>query len=127
MGKTTLVEVDLKITERIVSALESHGVPVAAALWVNFQEYEDWRLVLAAKKLDKLDPRDAYLTVNQITKDAGITVWESPTIHLMKTTDPFIRAIRKVYGKAPKVVGMRLGGRMWADRYIEDGFAYKVA
>jgi hypothetical protein len=127
MGKTTLVEVDLKIAERIVSALESHGVPVAAALWVNFQEYENWRLVIAAKKLDKLDPSDAYLTVNRITKDAGITVWESPTIHLMKTTDPFIRAIRKVYGKAPEVVGMRLGGRMWADRYIEDGFAYKVA
>lgn len=127
MGKTTLVEVDLKITERIVSALESHDVPVAAALWVNFPEYDDWRLVLAAKKLDKLDPREAYLTVNRITDEAGISVWESPTLHLMKTTDPFIRAIRKSLGKVGSVVGMRLGGRMWADRYIEDGFTYKVA
>lgn len=127
MGKATLVEVDLNITERIVSALESHNVPVAAAVWVNFPEYEDWRLVIAAKKLDKLDPGDAYLTVNRITKDAGITVWESPTLHLMKTTDSFIRAIRKGYGKAPKVVGMRLGGQTFGDRFIEDAYAYKIA
>lgn len=127
MGKATLVEVDLNITERIVSALESHGVLVTAAVWVNFPEYESWRLVIAAKKLDKLDPSDAYLTVNRITKDAGITVWESPTIHLMKTTDPFIRGVRKTYGKAPKVVGMRLGGRTLGDRFIEDAYAYKIA
>ncbi len=127
MDKTILVDVDLKKSERIVSALEAHGIPVAAALWVHFPEYEDWRLVLASKELDKLDLRDAYLKVNRIAKDAGITVWESPTIHLMKTTDPFIRALRKVFGKAASVTGMRLGGQTWGDRFIEDAYAYKIA
>ncbi|ACO33195.1 MULTISPECIES: hypothetical protein [Acidobacterium] len=127
MGKATLVEVDLKKSERIVSALEGQGVSVAAALWVVFPEYEDWRFVLASKELDNLDLRDAYLKINRITEEAGITVWESPTIHLMKTTDPFIRALRKLFGKTASVAGMRLGGQTWGDRFIEDAYAYKIA
>jgi len=125
MGKATLVEVDLKKSERIVSALEGQGV--SAALWVVFPEYEDWRFVLASKELDNLDLRDAYLKINRITEEAGITVWESPTIHLMKTTDPFIRALRKLFGKTASVAGMRLGGQTWGDRFIEDAYAYKIA
>lgn len=127
MDKTILVNVDLDKSARIVSALESHGIPVAAALWVHFTEYEDWRLVLASKELDKLELRDAYLKINRVMKDAGITVWESPTIYLMKTTDPFIRALRKVFGKAASVAGMRLGGQTWGNRFVEDAYAYKIA
>ncbi|HCT60539.1 MAG TPA: hypothetical protein DGA22_06640 [Acidobacterium sp.] len=100
---------------------------MAAALWVVFPEYEDWRFVLASKELDNLDLRDAYLKINRITEEAGITVWESPTIHLMKTTDPFIRALRKLFGKTASVAGMRLGGQTWGDRFIEDAYAYKIA
>lgn len=127
MDKTVLVDLDMKKSERVVSALEAHGIPVAAALWVHFPEYEDWRLVLASKKLDKLSLRDAYLQINQITEQAGITVWESPAIHLMKTTDPFIRALRKVFGKTASVAGMHLGGQTWGDRFIDDAYAYKIA
>jgi hypothetical protein len=127
VDNTTLVEIDLKKSARIVAALESHDIRVVAALWVRFPEYEDWRLVLAAKELDKLELRDAYLRVNRVMKDAGITVWETPTIHLMKTTDPFIRALRKIFGKAASVAGMRLGGQTWGDRFIEDAYAYKIA
>ena len=127
MDKATLVEVDLKMSERIVSALENHGIRVAAALWVHFPEYEDWRLVLASRDLDTLNLGDAYLKVNRITKEAGITVWESPTLFMMKTTDPFIRALRKVFGKTASVLGMRLGGQVWGDRFVEDAYAYKIA
>jgi hypothetical protein len=127
MDNATLVEVDLKKSERIVTALEDHGVPVAVAVWVHFPEYEDWRLVLASKKLDTLDLKDAYLKVNRIARESGITVWESPAIHIMKTTDPFIRALRKVSGNAKSVAGMRLGGQTWGGRFIDDAYAYKIA
>jgi hypothetical protein len=127
MDKATLVEVDLKMSERIVSALESHGIRVAAALWVHFSEYEDWRLVLASRDLDTLNLGDAYLKVNRIMKEAGITVWESPTLFIMKATEPFIRALRKVFGKTASVQGMRLGGQVWGDRFVEDAYACKIA
>jgi len=127
MDKAALVEVDLGKSERIVTALEKAGVPVTLAMWVHFSEYGDWRFVLASKKLDALTLGDAYLKVNAILTEAGMTAWEVPTIFIMKTTEPFIRALRKVFGKAASVVGMRLGGQMWGDRYVDDAYAYKIA
>lgn len=127
MGKEALVEVEFKRSEKIVSALEKAGVRVSVAMWVQFPEYEDWRFVLASKDLDVLDLGDAYLKVNRVLKDAGITVWQTPLIFLMKTTDPFIRALRKVFGKAADVRGMRLGGQRWGDRFVDDAYAYKIA
>jgi hypothetical protein len=127
MGETALVEVDLGKSERIVSALEKAGVHVAVAMWVRFPEYEDWRFVLASKSLDTLSLGDAYLKVNSLLAKAGMTVWEIPTIFIMKTTDPFVRALRKVFGKAGSVIGMRLGAQIWGDRYIDDAYAYKIA
>jgi hypothetical protein len=127
MGKTALVEIDFRKSERIVFALEKAGVRVSVAVWVQFPEYEDWRFVLASKDLDELDLGDAYLKVNRILKDAGMSVWETPLIFIMETTDSFIRALRKVFGKAADVAGMRLGGQRWGDRNIDDAYAYKIA
>ncbi len=127
MDKATLVDFDLKKGERIVTALEEDGLPLALALWVHFPEYEDWRFVVASRKLDTLSPGDAYLRVIRSLDRAGFTVRESPALLVMKTTDPFVRALRKVFGKAPSVVGMRLGGQRWGDRVIDDAYAYKIA
>jgi hypothetical protein len=97
------------------------------AIWVHFPEYEDWRFVLASKDLDTLSLGDAYLRVNRILTKAELAVWDIPPIFIMKTTDSFIRALRKVFGKAASVTGMRLGGQVWGDRFVEDAYAYKIA
>jgi len=127
MDKAALVEIDLGKSERIVTALEKAGIHVALAMWVHFSEYGDWRFVLASKKLDVLTLGDAYLKVNRILTESGMTVWEVPTIFIMKTTDPFVRALRKVFGKAASVVGMHLGGQIWGDRHVDEAYAYKIA
>jgi hypothetical protein len=127
MDKATLVEADLKKSERIVSTLETAGIHVAVAIWVHFPEYEDWRFVLAAKNLDSLTLGEAYSKVNGALTNAGLSVWEIPTIFIMRTTDPFVRALRKVFGKTESVAGMRLGGQTWGDRFVDDAYAYKIA
>lgn len=127
MDKAALVEVDLKKSERIVSLLEAAGIRVAVAMWVQFPEYEDWRFALASKDLDPLTLGEAYSKVNGALIEAGLSVWEIPTIFVMKTTDPFIRALRKTFGKTESVIGMRLGRQTWGDRFIDDAYAYKIA
>lgn len=127
MDKGSMVDLDLKTGEKVVVALEANGVPLAAALWVHFPEYEDWRFVIASKGLDPLGQSEAYLRVNRILDQAGVTVRESPSIVIMKTTDPFVRALRKTFGKAKSVAGMRLGGQAWGDRIVEEAYAYKIA
>ncbi len=127
MAEKVLVDADLGKSEKIVSALEEAGIPIALALWVVFPEYDDWRLALASRSLDSLSLGDAYLKVNRVLKEAGITVWEMPTIFIMKTTDPFVRALRKGFGKAKSVTGMRLGGQSWGGRFVEEAYAQKIA
>ena len=127
MGETALVEIDFKKSERMVAAFELAEVRVTVAMWVRFPEYMDWRFVLASKDLDSLDLGDAYLKVNRSLKEAGISAWQTPPIIIMKTTDPFIRALRKVFRRAGDVAGMRLGGQTWGDRFVDDAYAYKIA
>jgi len=127
MAEKALVEADLGKSEKIVAALEAADIRVAVALWAVLPEYGDWRLVLASRDLDGLSLGDAYLKVDGALRDSGLTVWETPTIFIMKTTDPFVKALRRVYGKARSLIGMRLGGQTWGDRYVEDAFAYKIA
>lgn len=127
MGKALLVENDFRIGDRLVKALEAGGMPVALALWAQFPEYEDWRFVVAAKALDPFSLSDAYLRINQALDQGGITVWEKPLVHVMKTTDPFVRAVRRGLRKMKGVEGMRLGSQMWGDRYVEEAYAQKIA
>ncbi|QNI32453.1 hypothetical protein H7849_26380 [Alloacidobacterium dinghuense] len=127
MDKAALVTMDLQKSEKIVRALEGKGFRVAAAIWAHFPEYEDWRFVIASKDLDLLSLSDAYLKVNKALTDAGVSVRETPPIFIMRTTSPFIRALRRVFGKAEDVTGMRLGGQIWGDRFLEDAYAYKIA
>lgn len=127
MDKAALVELDFQKSAQIVSALEEAGVRVAVAMWVQFPEYEDWRFVLSSRALDDLDLGDAYLKVNAILKQAGMSAWQLPLIFIMKTTDPFIRSLRRVFGKTSDVVGMRLGSQRWGDRFVDDAYACKIA
>jgi hypothetical protein len=42
-------------------------------------------------------------------------------------TDPFIRALRRLFGKTKSVEGMRLGGQMIGDRFVEDAYVYRIS
>jgi len=127
MGNAALVAPELRQHEALITALENSGIRIAIAMWAHLPEYESWRFVLASKDLDKFDLRDAYLKIREAFDNAGITVWETPTLHIMKTTDPFIRAMRKTFKNLPTHSGIRVGGYTWAGRYIDDGYAYKIA
>lgn len=127
MGGTTLVNIDLMKSEAVVAVLEKAQIHINAALWAHFPEYEDWRLVLASKDLDSLSQGEAYLKIYTHLSNAGVAAWNTPTMLVMKTTDPFVKALKKSLGKMKDVAGMRLGSRLLGDRYIDDAYAYKIA
>jgi hypothetical protein len=45
---------------------------------------------------------------------------------ILPTKDPFIGEIRRIFGKAKDVMGMRLGGRMIGNRFVENAYVYRV-
>jgi hypothetical protein len=126
MDKTALVSTDLERGSEILRKLDEAGLIVSVALWAYLPEYEDWRLVVSARTLDALQLREAYRTVNDSLAAGGLDVASIPPIVILPATDPFVKALRGVFGKTRSVEGMRLGGQMIGDRFLEDAYVYRI-
>lgn len=83
--------------------------------------------MLASRRLDKEGPRRRYELINAATDAAGIGIQRAPEILVLKTTDPFIRELRRLFGKSKNVEGMRLGGQVIGGRFIRDAWVYLIS
>ena len=90
-------------------------------------EYEDWRLVVAARQFDTPDPRDAYRLLHDSLAAAGFAPQKIPVILILPTTGRFIRELRRMFGKTKSVEGMRLGGQMVGGRFIEEAYVHRIS
>ena len=127
MDKAAFVNVDIERGAEILRALDEADLNVKVVLWLHLPEYEDWRLVLASRSFDAADPREAYGLVHKALDAAGFPIEHTPALLILPMNDPSIRDLRRIFGKAKSVLGMRLGGQMIGDRFIEDGYAYRIS
>jgi hypothetical protein len=49
-----------------------------------------------------------------------------PSMLILPMKDPFIRELRKMFGKTKDVAGMRLGGQTIGNRFLEAGYVFRV-
>lgn len=124
MDKATLVGLDIEVGSQVVSALENAGIAVKVALWMTTPEYEEGRLVIASPALDQAHPLRAYERVAEILQ--GAFTYSLPPILILRMKDPFIQSLRRLFGKAKSVQGMRLGGQTIGSRFISDAFVYRI-
>ena len=59
MDKAALVRVGIERGSELLDALDRANLKIVVARWVYLSEYEDWRLVVSARRFDALDLRDA--------------------------------------------------------------------
>jgi hypothetical protein len=57
---------------------------------------------------------------------AGIKYEKSPPILILPMDDPFIKALRRLFGKSRSVEGMILGGQSIGNRFVEEGYVYRI-
>jgi hypothetical protein len=124
MDKVALVGLDIETGSRVVAALEHAAIRINVALWMVTPEYEDGRLVIASSMLDQSDPLRAYERVAEILQ--GKFFHSLPPILILRMKDPFIQALRHIFGKTKTVEGMRLGGQTIGNRFISDAYVYKI-
>ncbi len=127
MDKAVLVNIEIGRGAEVIDILDRAKLRVTVAIWAHLAEYEDWRLVLAARGFDELDLRAAYRLLHDTLRAEGMGSEKSPVMMIFATTDPFIKGLRRVFSKSKNVEGRRLGGQMIEDRFIEDGFVYRIS
>ena len=127
MDQTALVGFEVEKGARILQILDDAGLQVKVALWAYLGEYEEWRLVLSAHKLDLASLRDAYGLLHKALDAVGFPLEQTPTVGILRTSDPFIKALRKIFGKAQSVDGTRLGSQTIGNRFLDDAYAYRIA
>ena len=127
MGQALLVSVDIPKGSEILRALDEAGLKVKVAAWMVLPEYEDWRIILASRIFDEVGPRKMYGLVHDALDRAEFPVELRPPFVILPMTDPTIRELRRIFGKAKSVEGIRLGGQMIGGRFIEDGYAYRIS
>lgn len=121
-----MVAADFTTGLELIRALDRSALPISVALWLYSPEHQDWRFVLASRRLDLAEPSEAYGLVHDALAAAGISLEQTPTLLILKMSDPFIRALRGIFAKAKSVEGMRLGGQLIGDRFVEDAVIYRV-
>jgi hypothetical protein len=126
LDKTALVGVDFTTGSELVRALDRAALSISVALRLYSQEHEDWRFVLASRRLDAAEPSNAYGMVNDALAAAGISLEQTPPLAILRMSDPFIRALRRLFAKAKSVEGMRLGGQLIGDRFVEDALVFRI-
>jgi hypothetical protein len=127
MDNAALVSPDIEKGREILETLDRAGLKVTVALWAVLAEYGDWRVVLSVREFDQLGLLDAYGRLHELLDAAGFDPRTTPSVMIFRTSDPFIKGLRRVFGKSRGVEGMRLGGQSFGDRFIEDAYVYRIS
>jgi len=127
MGSATLLNFDVEKGADLVDALARAGLKVSVALWACLAEYGDWRFVVSARQFDALNLKDAYGLFHDSSSAAGFTPYNEPPVMILPMADSFIRELRRKFAKAKSTEGMRLGGQMIGERFVEDAYVYRIS
>jgi hypothetical protein len=124
MDQATLVGPDVAAGREALAVLEQGGIRQIVALFMLSPEYGDWRFVLSSPSLDQTHLLKAHEKVYELLK--GRFIDSLPLLMVLPTKDPFIRELRKIFGKAKSVAGMRLGGQTIGNRFIDNAYVYRI-
>jgi hypothetical protein len=124
MVKASLVGPDVELGENILRSLDAAKFPLTVALWRFKEEEGRWTLVLGTPLYDKSGPFEAYMQLTAALP-TGATLGELP-IRLEGNRNPLVRSLRKIFGKAASVEGMRLGLQSIGGVWIDDAYVYRI-
>ncbi len=127
MDKTALVSVDIEQGSEILAVLDRAKLKVSVALWANLSEYDDWRFVVSSRRFETLSLRNALGLLHDCLAEEGFTAANTPAMMILPMADPFIRELRRIFAKTKSVEGMRLGGQMIGDRFVQEAYVYRIS
>ena len=124
MAESTLVGFDVAAGHKVLNALEQAGIRVVVALWAKTSDYDEPRFFIASPEFHSDSKLRAHGRVSSAVQPEF--TWSAPNIVILRTSDPFVESLRNMFGHASSVDGMRLGGQLIGNRYVEDAYVYVI-
>jgi hypothetical protein len=125
MGQATVVGFDLEAGNRILKLLDESDIKVPIALWIWSDYYEEWRLVLASPDFDQTNRLKAYEQFHRALQNKYPIM--PPPLLILPMKDPFIKDLRRTYGKTEGIEGLHLGSQIIGKMSISDAYIYRIA
>jgi hypothetical protein len=126
MAKKTLVDADLKLGEKVLGLLDASKFPVSVAIWILTEQEGEWKLVIGTSLYDKIGPLEAYGKLINALRQEDPESRDFDDVRLMSNREPFIRELRRLFGKTASVSGMRLGGHRIGGMWLDDAVVYRI-
>ncbi len=126
MDKATLVDIDVTAGERVLQILDKARFRASIALWLYSSEFEAWRLHIASPLVDTVGPKESYIRLLSALRASDPDLTANLTITLVSPKDPLMRALRRTFGTARSVHGMRLGNNVIDGLFVEQAYIYRI-
>jgi hypothetical protein len=125
MAKKALLDADVKLGDRILESLDVAKFPISVAIWILTEE-NGWQLVIGTPLYDKIGPLEASGQLITALRKDDPESRDFDDVRLMSNREPFIRELRRLFGKTASVRGMRLGGHHIGDVWLDDAVVYRI-
>jgi len=125
MAKKALLDADVKLGEKILGALDAAKFPISAAIWILTEE-DGWQLVIGTPLYESGGPSEAYRNLIAAIRKDDTASMDFEDVRLMGNRNPFIRELRRLFGKTASVKGMRLGGHQIGGLWLDDAVVYRI-
>jgi hypothetical protein len=126
MDQAALVGLDVEAGKEILRLLDDAKFRVVAALWRYASESEDWRLLIATPIVDRYGKLAAYQRLDRIIRTNAPHLLLAPRVTLVGSKDKLIRGLRRIFGKAASIDGMRLGNNFIDGEFLEAAYVYRI-
>jgi hypothetical protein len=127
MATATLVNNDIEIGRRIVTALTRASIPVTVYLWAFIPQLQEWQFMVATPLIDTKGPLAAYGEVNKALQKEGVfDEVPSRRIFLKSPNDPVLKSLEKESRAIPREA-FRVVNEQIAGNFVEDAYVYGSA
>lgn len=123
MATTTLVGDLIASGRKVVTRLEAAGTDVDTALWLQDDDSDDWRLVIASDYVDRHGPRHVYELLGGILGTTDLVEPRLDEIRVLTTRDRVVTDLKRLVGTNDDLHDIRLdyvaiGGQLFRSARI---------
>ena len=95
MATTTLVGDLIAEGREVIAQLERAGISVDTAVWLQAEDTDEWRLIIASDYVDQHGPRRVYERLAELLTVSNLVSLRIDDISVLTTRDHLIRGLKR--------------------------------